>query len=209
MEIDMKMSDTIAELATALSKAQGAIDDATKTGLNPMFKSRYADLAAVRSVIREPLAVNDLVVMQFPRTSDNHVEVETMILHKSGEFMSETLRLPVNKWDAQGIGSAITYGRRYGLMSMLSIASEDDDGNAAVQRPVVNEAAQARQSEAQNKLRERILDSLRAAAKEGSEALREKWASLAPEHRSWMGGDVLKELKAEGVKADAAKVEAA
>lgn len=203
----MKMSDTIAELATALSKAQGMIDDATKTGLNPMFKSRYADLAAVRSVIREPLAVNDLVVMQFPRTSDNHVEVETMILHKTGEFMSETLRLPVNKWDAQGIGSAITYGRRYGLMSMLSIASEDDDGNAAVQRPVVNEAAQARQSEAQNRLRERILDDLHAAAKDGSEALRAKWASLAPEHRSWMGGDVLKELKAEGAKADAAKVE--
>lgn len=189
----MKMSDTIAELATALSKAQGQIDDATKTGLNPMFKSRYADLAAIRSVIREPLAVNDLVVMQFPRTFDNCVEVETMIIHNSGEYMSETLRLPVNKWDAQGIGSAITYARRYGLMSMLTIASEDDDGNAAVQRP----APQAAPAPApkQKKVSDDVRDEVMQAARKGSEALRAKWAALNADDRASFVGEDLKELK--------------
>ena len=56
----MKMSETISELALALSKAQGQIEDATKDGINPAFKSKYADLSAYRAVIREPLAVNDL-----------------------------------------------------------------------------------------------------------------------------------------------------
>ena len=72
----MKMSESIAHVATALSKAQGMIDDATKTGLNPAFKSKYADLAAVRAVIREPLAVNDLAIVQGPRRADGGVEVE-------------------------------------------------------------------------------------------------------------------------------------
>ena len=199
----MKMSESIAELATALSKAQGAIDDATKTGLNPMFKSRYADLASVRAVIREPLAVNDLVVMQFPRTSDNCVEVETMILHKTGEFMSETLRLPVNKWDAQGIGSAITYGRRYGLMSMLSIASEDDDGNAAVQRS----APQAAPIAKQNKLSDDVRTGVEQAARQGSVALRAKWASLSSDDRANFIGEDLKELKRVAAEVDAVKTE--
>ena len=96
----MRMSENISQLATALSKAQGEIDDATKKGLNPAFRSKYADLAAVRAVIREPLAVNDLCMIQLPRTVDSGVEVETMIVHKSGEFISETLYMPVNKYDA-------------------------------------------------------------------------------------------------------------
>jgi len=201
----MKMSDTIAELATALSKAQGQIDDATKTGLNPMFKSRYADLAAIRSVIREPLAVNDLVVMQFPRTFDNCVEVETMIIHNSGEYMSETLRLPVNKWDAQGIGSAITYARRYGLMSMLTIASEDDDGNAAVQRP----APQAATAPApkQKKISDDVRDEVMQAARKGSEALRAKWAALNADDRASFVGEDLKELKRIAAEVDARDTE--
>jgi hypothetical protein len=59
-------------------------------------------------VIREPLAVNDLAIMQFPRTRQGFVEVETMLIHKTGEFVSETLELPVSKFDAHGIGSGIT-----------------------------------------------------------------------------------------------------
>jgi hypothetical protein len=130
----MKMSETISAIASALAKAQGEIEDATKTGINPAFRSKYADLAAVRAVVREPLSVNDLCVMQFPRTIPGGVEVETMILHKSGEFVSEALFIPVSKNDAHGIGSGITYARRYGLMSLLCLAADDDDGNAAVEK---------------------------------------------------------------------------
>jgi hypothetical protein len=131
----MKMSETITELATALAKAQGAMEDATKSETNPHFRSKYADLAAVREVIRAPLAANDLSVIQAARTREHEVEVETMLLHKSGEYIAETLSLPVTKRDAQGVGSAISYARRYGLMSLLGLAAADDDGNAAVANP--------------------------------------------------------------------------
>ena len=129
----MKMSDTIAEFAAALSKAQGMIDDASKASANPFFKSKYADLAAVRAVIREPLAVCDLAIIQAPRVVDGGAEVETLIMHKSGEYMSETLFMPAGKADAHGYASAITYARRIGIMSLLCLASYDDDGNTAVE----------------------------------------------------------------------------
>jgi len=89
----MKMSETIAEIATALSKAQGQIDAATKGSVNPHFKSRYADLNALREAIREPLAAHDLSIVQLPRVDGASVEVETMLLHKSGEYISEVLRV--------------------------------------------------------------------------------------------------------------------
>jgi hypothetical protein len=129
----MKMSETIVELATALAKAQGQIDAATKGSSNPHFKSRYADLNSLRETIREPLAVNDLSIVQMPRIDGNYVEVETMLLHKSGEYIAETLRMPFGQNTAQAIGSAITYCRRYSLGSILNLAAEDDDGNAATQ----------------------------------------------------------------------------
>lgn len=134
----MQMSDTIAALAEALSKAQGAIDDATKDSTNPAFGKpvKYANLAAVRAVIRGPLSANGLSIIQLPRAQNGVVEVDTMLLHKTGEYISETLRMPVAKPDAHGIGSAISYARRYGIMSILCIAADDDDGNAAVQAPV-------------------------------------------------------------------------
>jgi hypothetical protein len=129
----MKMSDTISEIAAALSRAQGMIDDASKASANPFFKSKYADLAAVRAVIREPLAVCDLAIVQAPRVVDGGAEVETLIMHKSGEFLSETLFMPAGKADPHGYASAITYARRIGIMSLLCLASYDDDGNNAVE----------------------------------------------------------------------------
>ena len=198
----MRMSETIAELATALSKAQGMIDDATKTGLNPMFKSKYADLAAVRTVVREPLAVNDLVVMQFARTGEQCVEVETMLMHKTGEYMAETLRLPVNKWDAQGIGSAITYARRYGLMAMLSIASYDDDGNAAVAKP--SAYADAKPKTIAEVDDEAIRDRMMKAAMKGNNSLTAEWKTLTTAERTIFGSDELRSLKATAAKADEA-----
>lgn len=196
----MKMSDTITEIASALCKAQAEIDDATKTGLNPVFKSKYADLAAIRAVIREPLAKNDLAIMQFPRTVEGKgVEVETMLVHKSGEFMSETLFMPVHKWDAHGIGSGITYGRRYGLSAVLCVASDDDDGNGAVQAgPVPAAAAPVK------KMTKVDLAALKAdgekVAKKGTEALREWYKSISSDERT-AAAAFLDELKKTAEKA--------
>lgn len=192
----MRMSDTIAELAFALSKAQGQIEDATKSGLNPAFRSKYADLAAVRAVIREPLAANDLAIVQLPKSVDGGVEVETMLLHKSGEFIAETLRIPVAKYDAHGIGSGITYSRRYGLMSILALASDDDDGNAAVTK-----TAPPRQTATPDDL-VKLRAAVSAAAAKGSEALRKQWSAMSSDERSAFGSDEIKDLKAAAAAAD-------
>lgn len=190
----MRTSDSIAQIAEALAKAQGAIDDASKNGINPHFRSKYADLAAVRSVIREPLAVNDIAIVQMPRTIENMVEVETMLVHKSGEFISESLRLPVGKWDAHGIGSGITYARRYGLMALLGIATDDDDGNAAVEKMPVKMAPQMNVMPLYNEATQ--------AAAQGSDALSKFWKSLEEDQRNAFPPEKRKELKQMATKAD-------
>jgi hypothetical protein len=188
----MKMSETISEVATALSIAQGMIDDATKTGLNPAFRSKYADLAAVRAVIREPLAKNGLAIVQGPRRAEGGVEVETMLIHKSGEWISESVFIPITKWDAHGMGSGITYGRRYGLMSILCIATEDDDGNSAVEKggPV----APAKKAAPKVNV-EKVMEAGKAAATNGTEALRSWYKNLSNEERGCISADDLTELK--------------
>lgn len=200
----MRQSETIAELATALAKAQGQIEDATKDGLNPAFRSKYADLAAVRAVIREPLAANDLSIMQFPRTRQGTVEVETMLVHKSGEFVSETLEIPVAKFDAHGIGSGITYGRRYGLMSILCLAAVDDDGNAAVEKAPAAPAKPGMSKDEIAKLTKQLIE----IAKEGTEALTAKWRSMTGDQRRVFDAEAIKELKEIAAKVDADKSEA-
>ena len=137
----MKMSATIGEIAGALSEAQGIIEAASKGSENPFFKSKYADLNALRAVIREPLKQTKLAVAQFASFDPefNLVSVETMLMHSSGEWMSEVFSLPaIPKTDREGrqlpldpqtIGSCVSYARRYSLASLLNLAAEDDDGN--------------------------------------------------------------------------------
>jgi hypothetical protein len=120
---------------------------AAKDSANPFFKSKYADLASVWEAIRKPLSSNGLALVQFPRSNDAGVEVETLLIHSSGEWVAETLHLPVSKHDAQGVGSAITYARRYGLQSVAGVAPDDDDGNAAAASPARQAAKPIKQAE--------------------------------------------------------------
>lgn len=139
----MRQSEELNELFAALATAQGEIEGAKKDSQNPHFKSKYADLASVVAVIREPMAKNGLAYVQTPKLSDRAVSVETMICHKSGQFIAETLEMPLAQTTAHGVGSAITYARRYALMAMVGVAPEDDDGNAATQ-PSAKPAGAAR-----------------------------------------------------------------
>jgi hypothetical protein len=130
----------MAQLAAALAKAQGQIRSAPKDAKNPDFKSSYATLASVWDVCRGPLSSNGLAVVQLCQTHSNegkvYVTVETRLLHAGGGSLGSTMKIPVAKPDAQGIGSALTYGRRYGLAAMVGVApDDDDDGNAAAQQP--------------------------------------------------------------------------
>lgn len=128
----MIRSDSISELAVALAAAQAKITPAAKDSENPHFKAHYADLASVWEACRGPLAENGLSVVQtFEQDTPGLITVLTTLLHKSGEWIASALSLPVTQ-TAHGIGSAITYGRRYSLAALVGVvADEDDDGNAA------------------------------------------------------------------------------
>lgn len=128
----MNTSPTIAELTKALSKAQGQFDHAKKDVKNEFFKSKYADLASVIDAVKKPLSDNGLAVIQTTEfTEDGKMHLITLLSHISGEWING--RFPINpiKSDPQGIGSAMTYARRYAYLAITGIASEDDDGNAA------------------------------------------------------------------------------
>lgn len=119
-------------IATALAKAQNEMGKALKQSNNPHFKSKYADLGNVMDACLPALNAVGIAVIQPTGEDDNGRYVETILIHgESGESLACRVPLIVGKNDMQGYGSAVTYGRRYGLMAMAGIAPEDDDGNAA------------------------------------------------------------------------------
>lgn len=126
----MQTSQEIDKLAQALAKAQGVIEDAEKDCTNPHFKSKYAGLSSVRQAIRKPLAANGLAYVQTLRYDASGVEIETRLVHESGQFIGDSLRIPCQA-TAQAIGSAVSYGRRYSLLAIIGLATDDDDGNSA------------------------------------------------------------------------------
>ena len=129
----MKTSETIGEIAKAISIMQGTMDPAKKDKINPYFKSQYADLPSVWQAIREPLSQNGLCVVQDAITLDTGISVITRVIHTSGEWIEfGPLLVPLAKNDAQAVGSAISYGKRYAIGAALGVVAEvDDDGNKA------------------------------------------------------------------------------
>jgi hypothetical protein len=115
----------------AIVKAQSEMQGAVKGSSNPFFKSKYADLGSVMAASKEALHSHDLAIVQFPIAADGMCGVETVIVHGSGEWMSQACLLATAKQDPQAYGSAITYARRYGWQAVCGIPSEDDDGNYA------------------------------------------------------------------------------
>ena len=135
----MNQSDSITNLAIALSIVQGKLTYAVKDSNNPFFKSKYADLESVWDACRSLLSENGLAVMQFPgEYYDGTMHLTTILTHKSGEWIGQDMSVPVTKPDAQGAGSALTYMRRYALAAVVGVVQADDDGNAAsTPKPVV------------------------------------------------------------------------
>jgi hypothetical protein len=141
----METSATIGKLADALAKAQGVMNGATKDSANPFFNSKYADLSSVWDACRKPLSDNGLSIVQVGEFLPEHPDlvcVVTTLCHSSGEWIRGMFAVRPGKTDPQAAGSAITYLRRYSLQSMVGIAPEDDDGNAASAQPGANTPAQ-------------------------------------------------------------------
>ena len=126
-------SPTIGKIADALSKAQAEMQHAAKTADNPFYKSKYADLPAVIDAARPHLAKNSLSVCQLTEFNESGVTLITQLMHSSGEWLCGYYPVRPIKNDPQGMGSALTYARRYSYQSLVGIATsvDDDDGNAA------------------------------------------------------------------------------
>lgn len=137
-------SATLGKLAAALARVQGQLGHVAKdkTVKTEKYKYTYADLASCIDAVRAPLAANEIAVVQVPSADGVKVTVTTMIMHSSGEWVSGELTLSAAKADPQSIGSAISYGRRYGLSAMLGLATEDDDGQVASQPAPARQAQQ-------------------------------------------------------------------
>ena len=128
----MNKSETIKEIATALSRAQGEFQNAKKDKINPFFEKNYAGLSSLWDACRLALSKNGLALVQGPSVNESHVTINTLLMHNSGEWIESELILNAGKSTPQSVGSAITYARRYSLAAMLGlVADDDDDGNEA------------------------------------------------------------------------------
>lgn len=124
----------MSEIYKALAKAQKNFEAALKGAQNPHFRSKYAALDSCVEAVRGPLNDAGIFLTQTIESVESGVLIETIFAHESGEvYQGGKLFMPVVKQDAQGYGSAITYGRRYSLLTACGVAPEDDDGNKAVE----------------------------------------------------------------------------
>jgi len=129
----MHKSESIANLAKALSLAQGAMGKAAMSSTNPHFKSKYADLESLWDACKYFLHTNGLSVVQLPSCEAGQYYVETILLHSSGEWISGKCYIQPGKLDPHGIMSSYTYARRGGLQAMVGLCGDsDDDGNSAM-----------------------------------------------------------------------------
>lgn len=135
--MDSYCSENITELAKALLKVQTQMAPATKDAVNPFIRNRYATLNSVMDTCRSALIANGIWLTQLPMPAPDtypqgHIALLTKLTHaESGQWQASLTVVPLPKADPQGMGSAITYARRYALTSMLGMITEDDDGEAA------------------------------------------------------------------------------
>lgn len=197
----MRTSEQINEIATAAAKAQLELQPAVKDSINPAFRSKYANEAAIREASRV-YAKHGIAIFQEPMTAERGIAVTTMFAHSSGQWIEfGPLTVPVGKPDAHGVGSATTYAKRYALSAAAGIAAdEDDDGNAAsasgpharVETPVVPDGFAD------------WWDDMSSTADSGTKALQDAWKKSAQVYRDYTMKT--RNDKWEAIKSKAAKV---
>ncbi len=132
----MEKSEDIKELAIALCMAQSKMPTAKKTTKG--HYGTYTELSEIISISKQPLFDNGLSYCQLPMTDNELVGVETILMHKSGQWLSNKLLMKPTRQDPQAYGSVLSYAKRYSLQSILGISSEDDDGQYSSDKKSVN-----------------------------------------------------------------------
>jgi len=179
----MNKSETIGNLAEALSKAQGEIDAAKMNSVNPFLKNRYADLGSVIEAARPALAKHGLSFSQMIGGDAQNVVLETVLMHASGEYISQQVSLPVGEEKgrslAQNVGAIVTYLRRYSLSAMLGIYADEDTDGQQTESKKQQPQAQPKQEQAQQEHPQHAQNSRPLAP----EKLKEMIAKRAAEHQ--------------------------
>jgi hypothetical protein len=138
----MKTSEQINEIAKAMCAAQGQMKPAQKDAINPHYKSKYSDISSVWESIRQPLSSNGITVLQDVTTEEKKISVMTRLVHSSGQWIEfGPLTIPLSRQDAHGIGSAISYAKRYAICAAVGVVSsdEDDDANETIKKSPIQQ----------------------------------------------------------------------
>lgn len=119
-----------------LLEVQRELKAVVKNAANPFFKSKYADLSEVLSVVKPLLNKNDIILLQPHETNEFGDFVKTVLIDATTgkEIVSSMTKILCSSNKPQDLGSAITYARRYGIKSLLALEDEDDDAEKATGR---------------------------------------------------------------------------
>ena len=178
-QVDQKTNQAVLSYVKTCLTLDGRV---VKDSLNPHFKSGYASLEAVLSVVLPACHANKLIPLQEIVSTDTGIAIKTTLIHDSGDvFKISPCPIPVDKNTAQGVVSASTYGRRVSLMAIFGLAPSDDDGNSATSSPPVPDA--------------KAVEILTEAANIGLEEYREAWKSLSKPIRATIPADLQESFK--------------
>lgn len=160
----MNTSEETDELAPALVKAQAEMLPLIKDSSNPFFKSKYADLHAVTEACYPALQANGISVLQSAESNgEQGIIIKTRLMHVSGQFIETDCAIPPAGQDPQKYGSAVTYGRRYGLQAAVGLAPTDDDAEGAMSRSSPSTGAKnAPSAKSAGPTLEKVIDSINA-----------------------------------------------
>ena len=140
----MEHSENISKLAAALAAFQAEVNDPSRDGQNPHFRSKYVQIDGLLAAVRPMLSKHGLSVVQSIGGDGQNISVTTEIMHTSGEWIrTDALVMKAVKQDPQGAGSCATYGRRYGLSAALGVAWDDDDDGEAASTPKLKAKSKA------------------------------------------------------------------
>lgn len=173
----MKTSESITKIAPALLAVQKAVVGTTRDKVGKIvttkgsYQYNYSDLSSVLDEIKGPLNDNGIVILQSPTADASGVAVHTRLLHESGEWVEETLYMPVTQGTPQAYGSAITYCRRYSAQSMLGLKAEDDDGKEA-SKPATKA--------------DPVIDRIKSAGMSGADVNKEAFDGLGDEAQAYI-----------------------